>query len=435
MIVVDPVGWGNPELSITLEKIKACRDDAANQRALNILLSGDPVLVDIATAGEVIPNMTRNTILHAGPPVTWSKMAGPMRGAILGTLILEGLANDLTEAERVVESGDITFSPCHHHQAVGPMAGMISYSTPVFVVENRTVGNRAFCDISDAGSIRFGANGPEAINKLKWLRKIFFPALRQSLHNLNEPIALKALQAEALCMGDEGHNRHRAGSLLFLSVILPGLLAINDLDTDDRCKIINYIINDEIFFLNLTMAMGKVCLDAAEGIPGSTMVTTMARNGVEFGIRISGLPGQWFTAPAPVVKGRLLKGLTEDDCSLDMGDSAVVETFGIGGFALSGAPSILEIVGGTVGDALSYTTKMYGITLSENPVFRIPALDFRGTPTGIDLCKVVEKSQLPVIDTGIAHKQPGVGIIGFGIVYAPKECFEKALNAFASTYT
>lgn len=405
--------------------------NAANQKAVEKVLNAQPVLVDIGIAGEVIPGMTKKTILHAGPPITWEKMSGPMRGAVMGALIYEGLAGDIKEAEELAASGEITFDPCHHHNAVGPMAGIVSASMPVFIVQNKAEGNYAYCTLNEGlGKVlRYGAYGPEVIQRLKWMEKVLAPALKEALEIVGE-INLKNLIAQAIQMGDECHNRNKAGTSLFMREIAPGLVQTKN-SPETIAEIFKFISGNDHFFLNLSMPACKCTMDAAHGIENSTMVTAMARNGTEFGIRVSGLGNRWFTGPASVVDGLYFPGYSSKDANPDIGDSVISETAGIGGFAMAAAPAIVKFVGGTAKDAINYTLSMYEITIAENNAFGIPVLEFRGTPTGIDIRKVVETGILPAINTGIAHKEPGVGQVGAGLVKPPVNCFEDALVAFA----
>jgi hypothetical protein len=405
--------------------------NAANQKAVEKVLNAQPVLVDIGIAGEVIPGMTKKTILHAGPPITWQKMSGPMRGAVMGALIYEGLAGDIKEAEELAASGEITFDPCHHHNAVGPMAGIVSASMPVFIVQNKAEGNYAYCTLNEGlGKVlRYGAYGPEVIQRLKWMEKVLAPAIKEALEIVGE-INLKNLIAQAIQMGDECHNRNKAGTSLFMREIAPGLVQTQN-SPETIAEIFKFISGNDHFFLNLSMPACKCTMDAAHGIENSTMVTAMARNGTEFGIRVSGLGDRWFTGPASVVDGLYFPGYSSKDANPDIGDSVISETAGIGGFAMAAAPAIVKFVGGTAKDAINYTLSMYEITIAENNAFGIPVLEFRGTPTGIDIRKVVETGILPAINTGIAHKEPGVGQVGAGLVKPPVNCFEDALVAFA----
>ena len=378
--------------------------------------------------------MKRNMILHAGPPVTWERMCGPMKGAVIGGMILEGLARNRQEAEALAASGDVLFEPCHHHSSVGPMAGVVTWSMPVWVMENKTFGNRAYCTLNEGlGKVlRYGAFSEEVIARLRWMAEDLAPALKKALVR-HGPIDMKSLIAQALQMGDEGHNRNRAGTSLFIREIAPDLVMLDE-SREKIARILTFIHGNDHFFLNLTMPSCKCTVDAAASIEGSSVVTTMARNGTEFGIRVSGLGDQWFTGPAGMVEGLYLPGFSAKDAAPDIGDSVITETAGIGGFAMAAAPAIVKFVGGSARDAIRYTQQMYEITVAENDTYQIPTLDFRGTPTGIDLLKVVETGILPAINTGIAHKEPGIGMVGAGLVHPPENCFHDALEAFAEKY-
>jgi hypothetical protein len=378
--------------------------------------------------------MKRNLILHAGPPVTWQTMCGPMKGAVIGGLILEGLAKNRQEAEGLADSGDILFEPCHHHSSVGPMAGVVTWSMPVWVVENQTFGNRSFCTLNEGlGKVlRYGAFSDEDLSRLRWMAEDLAPVLKKVLGR-HGPVDMKSLIAQALQMGDEGHNRNRAGTSLFIREIAPHLVMLDE-SREKIARILNFINGNDHFFLNLTMPSCKCTVDPAASVEGSSVVTAMARNGTEFGIRVSGLGDRWFTGPASIVEGLYLPGFSAKDAARDIGDSVITETAGIGGFAMAAAPAIVKFVGGSAGDAIRYTRQMYEITVAENEAYQIPNLDFRGTPTGIDLLKVVETGILPAINTGIAHKEPGIGMVGAGLVRPPENCFHDALDAFAEKY-
>jgi len=406
------------------------RIEAANKKVMEIILNGQPTLLDIGVAEEVIPGMTKKTILHAGPPIKWEKMSGPLRGAVIGALIYEGLAVDENEATKLAASGEISYDPCHHHNTVGPMAGVVSASMPVWILQNKTYGNYSYCTLNEGlGKVlRYGAYSDEVIKRLKWMENLLAPLLKQAL-KLHGPIDLKTMITQALQMGDEGHNRNRAGTSLLIRELAPYIIQTK-FSEKEKTEVLKFIDSNDHFFLNLTMPAAKCTMDAAKNIEFSTIVTVMARNGTEFGIRVSGLGERWFTGPAGIVDGLLFPGYTAEDANLDIGDSVIAETAGIGGFAMAAAPAIVQFVGGTAKDAVNLTLKMYEITAAENNIFKIPALDFRGTPTGIDIRKVVETGILPSINTGIAHKDPGVGQVGAGLVKPPMNCFEDALQAF-----
>ena len=408
--------------------------EEANQEAVSRIQRGKPTLIDVSIAGEAIPGMKRNMILHAGPPEPWERMCGPMKGAVIGGMILEGLAKNRQEAEALAASGDILFEPCHHHSSVGPMAGVATWSMPVWVMENRTFGNRAYCTLNEGlGKVlRYGAFSEEVIARLRWMAEDLAPALKKALVR-HGPIDMKSMIAQALQMGDEGHNRNRAGTSLFIREIAPDLVMLDE-SREKIARILAFIHGNDHFFLNLSMPSCKCTVDAAAYVEGSSVVTTMARNGTEFGIRVSGLGDRWFTGPAGMVEGLYLPGFSARDAAPDIGDSVITETAGIGGFAMAAAPAIVKFVGGSARDAIRYTQQMYEITVAENDSYQIPTLDFRGTPTGIDLLKVVETGILPAINTGIAHKEPGIGMVGAGLVHPPENCFHDALEAFAEKY-
>jgi hypothetical protein len=409
--------------------------DEANDAACHRIIQSQARLVGMGIAKAVIPGMREDMILHAGPPITWDRMCGPTRGAIMGALVYEGIAKDEKEAERIAASGDFTFDPCHHHQTVGPMAGIVSPSMPVFIIENATFNVRAYATQNEGlGKVlRYGGMGEEVYQRLHWMDDVLYPTLSRALESLPGGIDIKNIITQALYMGDECHNRNRAGTSLFLRAIAPALIRTQK-NSKDTAKVFEFIINNDHFFLNLSMAAGKASLLPAENIPGSTVVTVMARNGTDFGIRISNQPDQWFTAQAGKVEGLYLPGFTEADANRDIGDSTVTETAGYGGFAMAAAPAITQFVGGSPSMAFDITREMYEITHAEHRDYKIPAMDFRGTPLGIDVRRVMETGILPQINTGIAHKEPGIGMVGAGILRAPQACFEEAFYSFQKEY-
>jgi hypothetical protein len=381
-------------------------------------------------ARDVIPGMHDRMILHAGPPVSWERMCGPQRGAVMGALIYEGIAKGEAQAAEIAASSEVEYSPCHHHHAVGPMAGVVSPSMPVFILENKAFGNRAFCTQNEGlGKVlRYGGMGPEVYTRLKWMETDLYPTLDRALQALPDGIDLRSLIAQALHMGDECHNRNRAATSLFLRAIGPNLARTNR-DNETLAKVIEFIDRNDHFFLNLSMPAGKSMLEPAEGVAGSTIVTVMARNGTDFGIRLSSMPERWFVAPAGQVQGLYFPQYSEKDANPDIGDSTVTETAGYGGVAMAAAPAITQFVGGTPQLALQTTLEMYEITFDEHEQFTIPSLNFRGTPCGIDVRYVMETGILPQINTGIAHKEPGIGMVGAGILRAPEKCFQDAFEA------
>ena len=405
----------------------------ANKTAVDQMMAARPLLKGVATARDVIPGMRDGLILHAGPPIEWDRMSGPLRGAVIGALLFEGLAAGEAEATALVEKGEIDFEPCHHHQTVGPMAGVTSASMAVYVVENVTHGNLAFSNLNEGYGkvLRYGAYAPEVLEKLRWMNDVMAPVLAGALVARDE-VDLRALLSEALHMGDEGHNRNKAGSLLFLKLLAPDVARVAEPAV--ASEVLRFLGDNALSVLNPVMAACKAMADAAHGVEGSTIVTALARNGTDFGIRVSGLGDAWFTAPAQVPDGLYFSGFSAADANADIGDSTITETAGIGGFAMAAAPAIVTFVSGSPKDAVNTTMEMYEITEADHLQFTIPALDFRGTPTGIDIRKVVELGITPRINTGIAHKDAGVGQVGAGLVRPPMEVFEAALIAYAERY-
>jgi len=425
--------------------------EQANTEATERMMEARPVLVGLGKAQEVIPDMRDNLLLHAGPPLTlrgasfgfaqdrpqggaWERASGPMRGAITGALIFEGKATNEAEAQALVESGEIELKPCHHHGAAGPMAGLIAPSMSVYIIENKTHGNQSFSGLNEGYGkvLRYGAYSEEVLAKLRWMEEVMAPVLAEAVV-ASGGIDIRALLAEALHMGDEGHNRNKAGSILYTARLAP-FIAKAAPDPGVAADVLKFLGDNALSVLNPVMAACKAMADAAHGIEGSTIVTVMARNGTDFGIRVSGLGDRWFTAPVATPKGLYFPGFTAEDASGDIGDSTITETAGIGGFAMAAAPAIVTFVSGTPQDAINATLEMYEITYAEHRYFTIPPLDFRGTPTGIDIRKVVEKGITPRVNTGIAHKDAGVGQIGAGLVRPPMEMFEEAVVAFAEKY-
>lgn len=406
----------------------------ANEAVIDKIVGSSPFLVDVVPAKEKIKELNDGkVILHAGPPIKWDEMTGPMQGSCIGAALYEGWADTDVEAEKMLAAGEVTFIPCHHVNAVGPMGGITSANMPVLVVENRSEGNEAYCIMNEGiGKVlRFGANSQEVIDRLKWMQNVLGPTLSKALKLTEDGMNLNVMIAKAITMGDEFHQRNIAASLIFLKEISPYVVQV-DMDENDRKDVIQFLADTDQFFLNIMMATSKAVMDGARKIEEGTVVTAMCRNGKDFGIRISGMGDQWFTAPVNTPQGLFFTGYSQDDANPDIGDSAITETIGVGGMAMIAAPGVTRFVGaGGFQDALKTSNEMTEICIGNNPNFTIPTWDFQGACLGIDARKVVETGIEPVINTGIAHKKAGVGQVGAGTVRAPKECFEKALEAYA----
>lgn len=409
--------------------------ELANRTVVDRMMSARPLLRSVARAQDVIPGMRPDLLLHAGPPIAWSQASGPLKGAVIGALIFEGMAANAAAAEALVTSGLVTLEPCHHHNAVGPMAGVTSSSMMVYCVENVTHGNWAYSNLNEGYGkvLRYGAYSAEVLAKLRWMNEVMGPLLAAALGQMPEGLDIRALLAESMHMGDEGHNRNKAGSILYTARLAPHIARVAD-DGETAAAVLKFLGENALSVLNPVMAACKAMADAGHGVEGSTIMTTMARNGTELGIRVSGLGDRWFTGPAGVPDGLYFPGFTAADANRDIGDSTITETAGIGAFAMAAAPAIVTFISGTPQDALNATLEMYEITTAEHSAFTIPALGFRGSPTGVDIRKVVELGITPRINTGIAHREAGVGQVGAGLTRPPMSVFEDALVAFAEAY-
>ncbi len=395
--------------------------------------NSQPFLMDVVPANSVIDVLKNKVILHAGPPIEFKDMTGPMQGSCIGAVLFEGWASTEDEAREILSNGTVSFSPCHHHNAVGPMGGITSGNMPVLVVKNMLDGTMAYCTLNEGiGKVlRFGAYSQEVVDRLRWMRDVLGPVLSMALKRKDGGLNLNVMIAKSITMGDEFHQRNIAASLNFLKEITPLIVEL-DLDEKKRYSVIKFLADTDQFFLNIMMAAGKATVDCARKIESGTVVTTMARNGRDFGIRISGMGDQWFTAPVNMPNGLYFTGYSEKDANPDIGDSAITETVGVGGMAMVAAPGVTRFVGaGGFEDALAISNEMDEICISNNANWSIPTWDFKGACLGIDARKVVHSGVTPIINTGIAHREPGIGQVGAGTVRAPLACFEKALVAYA----
>jgi len=427
-----PPAGGDDAVGLRLARLVADpRIEAANAEALERMLAVRPHWVDVARAGDVLPELdAERLLLHAGPPIAYEEMCGPMRAGVVGAALLEGWAETPEAAERMAAAGEIAFDPCHHHDAVGPMAGIISASMPLIVAEDPATGARAYSNLNEGAGrcLRYGALGEDVMDRLRWMNERLGPSLRAALRDLDEPIDLKSVTAQALQMGDECHSRNVASSALLTRALAPALARHVDLGGGEA---LDFLRTNDYWFLNFSMVASKLGTMAGHGIEDSTVVTTFARNGVTVGIRVSGLGDAWFTAPAAAIEGLYFAGYGPEDANPDIGDSAIAETYGLGGFALAAAPAIVGFVGGTTAEAIRASEDMATITVGRHREYQLPVLGFAGSPVGIDVRKVLDTGLEPVITTGIAHREPGIGQIGAGLTRAPMACFTAALDAFA----
>ena len=445
-----PPGDADPALAWQLAQLMGDAEDAqsvgaridrANAAACERIIAARPMLVDVALRADSIwPEMKGGRVLlHAGAPVEWRDMCGPMRGAMAGAVMYEGWAATPETATALLERGVIEFAQCHDFKAVGPMSGIISASMPLLVVRNATHGNLAYTNLNEGigKCLRFGANSPDVLARLKWFEHVLAPTLKAAtlaqIEKEGDGVDLKSIQAQALLMGDEVHSRNASATALYFMQIATAL-ARTAVPQAHVSESLDFLARTSQFFLNLSMVACKAIMDAAHGIECSSIVTATARNGTTTAIRVSGLGNAWFEAPSAVPAGLYFPGYRAEHANPDLGDSAICETAGYGGLSIAASPALTLLVGGSVADANAYSRLMYEITVTKNPALSLPNLEFDGAPTGMDIRKIVDTGILPVVTTGIAHKQAGIGQIGAGIVRPPMACYVKAVKALAAKF-
>ena len=409
--------------------------ERANQQATDRMLEADPVLVDLRPAIDVVPGMTRETVLTSGAPMPWEHYTGGQRNAVIGGALFEGLAADPEEADAKLRDGSIRLGACHDFGCVGSLAGIYTASMPVFVVENRAHGNVAFCNSFEGSSpkrLNYGVYDEDVRESLLFLQDVAAPVLAEALRGAEGGIPLKPIIRRALNMGDELHSRNAAATLLFTRELLPHLLEVSGRRPDETRRTVAFMVDNDYFFLRLSMAASKSVADAARDVEGSSIVTAMTFSCREFAIRLSGMGDEWFRSGLPEVEAKLAEGFTTEDIELMGGESIINETVGLGGFAQAAAFPLQDYQGGSPEQMVANTLRMYEITVAEHPTYRIPALSFRGTPTGIDVERVVSTGIAPLMDVGVAGRNGGQ--IGAGLMTAPMACFETAAAAFRERY-
>jgi hypothetical protein len=404
--------------------------EKANQQAIERIQSSRIYLTEMSQAKDAISFFDGCSLMHSGPPVKWENMNTAMRNAICGAIVYEGWAENLTEAFEMADEGKIKFGSDNENNAVGPMAGIVSPSMPVFIFENQIFGNLAYVTINEGlgKTLRFGANDESVIARLKWIENTLAPILKEAL-TLSGPIDITSIIAQGIQRGDECHNRNKASNNLFVNQIAPWMVRCG-FPREDIAQALTFMAGNDHFFLNLSMGNSKATMDTIHDIEYCSIVSCMSTNGYQLGVQVSGSGRQWFTAPSPYAKGNYFEGYNESDASNVMGDSYISEACGIGAFAMGASLGIGQFIGINIKQAQDYSLEMYDITVSEHELFKIPTFDFRGTPLGIDIRKVISSGRLPVINTGIANKKPGIGQIGAGIVYPPIECFREAYEYY-----
>jgi hypothetical protein len=425
-----PPADGDPDaVALLVRLFGAHRDriDAANRTAVERFEAAQPRAVTVARAGDVVPVLTGRTLLHSGPPIAWERVCDPQRRAIEAACLFEGWAGDRAGARRLLEAGDVDLQPGNDHRHVGPMTGICSPSMPVWVVQDDAAGVQAFSTLNEGpgNTLWFGVGDDESVERLRFFRDTAAPLLARLLER-EGPIDVFGLAAQGLQMGDELHMRSQATGNLLVRKLVAGFAALGGED------VARFVAGNHHFFLNLTMAAARCASLAAADVEASSVVTLISRNGTDMAIQVAGMPGRWFTAPAAPVQDALLReGFTAADAALDIGDSAVIECIGLGGMAVAAAPAVAAFFGGDASEAARRTEEMGAICVARSQRFRVPGLDFAGTPVGIDARRVVELDLAPQITTGVLHAHTGAGQIGAGIAHQPVEPFRAAAAALA----
>jgi Protein of unknown function (DUF1116) len=415
---------------MSVEVVKDLRQ-RANEEAFNRLVTSQPVLVDVKRAGDVVPGLEPNVVLTSGVAMPWDEYGNGQRNGVIGGAIYEGLARDSEEADQKIRAGEIVVDGCHPHGCIGSLAGIYTASMPVFVVEDQRYGTTGFCNFYEGPSLKrlnYGVYDREVEEALRFIEAVIAPTIGEAIRRAPDGISLRPLMRRAVHMGDELHSRNTAATLLFTRALFPLLLDVYESRPKDVRTTLEFMSHSDYFFLRLGMAAGKATADAAHGIEGSSVCTAMTFSSKYFSIRVSGLGDDWFSAPLEPMNAKLFEGFTQDDMEYMGGESPINETVGLGGFAQAAAFPLQAYQGGTVEDMIRMNLEMYDITVGEHTEFKIPYFAYRGTPTGIDVLKVVETGVRPVMDIGVAGRNGGQ--IGAGFMRAPLGCFETAVESY-----
>jgi hypothetical protein len=403
----------------------------ANREAIGRVLASEPWLVGVRPAAEVVPGFAPNLILHAAPPASFDGLSALLRGGLVGAALFEGIAETAAEAEKRLRSGEILLGAAQDHAAMAGGAGSITASLPVLVLEDRANGNRAFHFLMEGfgKTLILGMYDDDVRDRLVWIRDELAPALDGALAALGG-IDARALMAEALRRGDELHNRNAAATSMLAERLAPAF----DVDPTARRRIFDFLHSNSQFFVGVSLAATRLALDAGHGVEGSSLVTAVGANGRDCGIKVSGLGDRWFVAPADVPEGVFLEGFGPDDAGPSCGDSLAVECAGLGATVIAAAPALWPLVGADEALARKIFEETAEIALGDHPHYRVPLLGDRSAPAGIDLLRVVETGIRPVIDIVMVHREPGRGMIGFGLTSPATGCFEQAAQAFHEQY-
>jgi hypothetical protein len=419
---------GEPDLVAALSRLYGRQSsviDEANAEVARRLDKGSPKLIGVETALDVVPGIDDRTIFHSGPAIAWGELADPLRRSVRAAIMAEGWAGTPDEVDKLMERNEVRLEPANHHQAVVPMASAIGPSAPMLVVENEAGGTRSFSSLNQGpGEVPwFGRETPAAVERLVFLKEVAGPLFAQCISE-SGPVDILTLASQGLQMGDEMHMRTQATTNLLIRALLPQLMGI---DHPRKVELAKFLAGNHLFFLNLAMAAAKSLTLWAEQVPNSSVVTTMSRNGATYGIKLAGDDDWFITESPPVGKAIFYAGYGPEDGAPDIGDSAILELCGLGGAAAAASPAVAAFVGGTMRDAIALTEDMDRVCVARSTRFKLPALEFQGTPIAVDVRRVVELGITPKVNTGILHAREGTGQVGAGVAEAPIACFKEAL--------
>lgn len=400
------------------------KPDTADLQAFERQAAVVPVFEGIAVARDatVLPS---RTILHAGPPFRPGQaIAAPIRNSARVAAVFEGWARDFDDAGRRIDSGDIRIAPAQDHGVVVPLASVLSPGMYVQIVRDGAAAQglppaRRFFSPLNGGSgpaPRLGQCTDAALAHLRWLNGEFADCLSACLAaDSNAP--LLPIADAALAAGDDCHGRTAAATRLLTdrwASLWQGLA-----NSGGAARARAFLDASPSFFLNLWMAACKCMLAAAQG-ENSSLPTAAGGNGIEFGIQVGGLPGQWWQAPVAPPRATLAAGGPAPADHLPaIGDSAVVDIAGFGALAMHHAPeqaaalaALMPVPSGQLADALC---------TGWHPAFKRAPIR-----TGMSARRIAASGQSPAIALGILDRAGERGRLAGGIALAPQTPFTEA---------
>ncbi|WP_200944627.1 MULTISPECIES: DUF1116 domain-containing protein [unclassified Aureimonas] len=389
---------------------------SANAIALERIAGARPILSGLERAGSAL-GLAEGQLGHAGPPFcSLDEIPATVFNALAGAVLHEGWAGTLSEAGSLIRNGKIGLKSNHDLGTVSPMAGVVRPSQIVFRVHDGAGSAVTYATLAEAGRkvLRFGVYDETVAAGLRWQDEVLAIAIAEAIPEGG--LAILPLLDDAVGLGDDVHQRNIGGMLAFVRSLrgLDGAVA-------------EWLLGNPQHFLNYAMAAAKLCLDRAQGIRGSSLVTAISRNGVDCAIRIAGAGGRWFRAPATVPDGAFFPPFDRKDAQHDLGDSAIMEAYGLGGTVAHAAPELARAMTCDWGEAREAGRDMRRLFVDRNQRIT-PVLAGRdGIGLGLDARRVVAEARNVRIHTGIAHRDGATGWIGVGVAEAPLACFERAV--------